>query len=126
MKPFFRYWLPVIALCAVIFLQSSFASPHLFPGWPYKDKVLHAGVYGLLGALWVRAFNTLRPWRGRPWPLLIIAVVLATAYGISDEWHQSFVATRTADGADVLADFFGSAIGSWIYVRWIDKGTIFL
>jgi len=118
MKQFIRYWLPAIALCAIIFLQSCFATPDVLPGWPFQDKVLHAGVYGMLGALWVRAFNTLKPWRGRVWPLLVTGVVLATLYGLSDEWHQSFVPARTADAADLLADFIGSAMGCWIYVRF--------
>jgi VanZ family protein len=118
MKLFVRYWLPAIALCAIIFWQSCFATPDVLPDWPFQDKALHAGVYGLLGALWVRAFNTLKPWRGRVWPLLATGVVLATLYGLSDEWHQSFVPARSADGADLLADFIGSALGSRFYVRF--------
>ena len=122
-----RYWMPPIVLCAAIFLQSCFAAPDVLSGWPFQDKVLHAGVYGVLGALWVRAFNTLKPWRGKAGLLLVTGVVLATLYGLSDEWHQSFVAARSAEGADLLADFLGSAVGSWIYARVrIDKSTIFL
>jgi VanZ family protein len=119
MKSFLRYWLPAIALCAVIFYQSCFATPHVLPAWPYKDKVLHCGAYGLLAALWVRAFNTLEAFHGRRRLLLITGIVLATLYGISDEWHQSFVAARTADPADLLADFCGSIVGSWLYIRFV-------
>jgi VanZ family protein len=50
--------------------------------------------------------------------LLLTGIVLATLYGFSDEWHQSFVPARTADAADLLADFCGSVVGSWIYVRF--------
>jgi VanZ family protein len=117
MKHFTRVWLPVVALCAVIFVQSCFATPDVLPGWPFQDKVLHAGVYGLLAALWVRAFNTLEAWRGHKRLLLVTGVVLGTLYGLSDEWHQSFVPARTADAADLLADFIGCAAGSWIYIR---------
>ena len=117
MKRFLLYWLPVIVLCGIIFVQSCFATPHVLPSWPLQDKLLHAAVYGLLGASWVRAFNSLNAWRGRPWRLFAVAVTLATLYGLSDEWHQSFVPARSADGADLLADFCGSVIGSWIYVR---------
>ena len=117
MKYFIRYWLPAVALCAVIFLQSCFATPDILPGWPLQDKLLHAGGYGLLGALWARALNTLDFWQGRAWRLMATAVMLATLYGLSDEWHQSFVAARSAEGADLLADFIGSVIGSWVFVR---------
>lgn len=118
MKSFIRYWLPVIALCVVIFWQSSFAAPHVLPAWPYQDKLLHGGVYGLLGALWVRAFNTLKGFSGRRRLLLLTGIALATLYGLSDEWHQSFVSARTADAADLLADFCGSIVGSWMYIRF--------
>ena len=118
MKLFVRYWLPAVALCAVIFVQSCFATPDVLPGWPFQDKVIHAGIYGLLAALWVRAFNTLASRRGRKRSLALIGIALATLYGLSDEWHQSFVPARTADAADLLADFIGSVIGSWIYIRF--------
>jgi len=117
MKSFVRYWLPAIALCVVIFWQSCFATPDVLPGWPFQDKVIHGGVYGLLAALWVRAFNTLKGFRGRRRLLLITGIALATLYGLSDEWHQSFVPARTADPFDLLADFCGSIIGSWVYLR---------
>jgi VanZ family protein len=119
MKSFLGYWLPVIALCAVIFWQSSFVTPDVLPGWPFQDKLLHGGVYGLLAALWVRAFNTLRGFHGRRRLLLLAGIALATLYGLSDEWHQSFVPARTADPADLLADFIGSIVGSWLYIRFV-------
>jgi VanZ family protein len=119
MKSFVRYWLPVIAWCAIIFVQSSFATPDVLPGWPFQDKVLHGGVYGLLGALWIRAFNTLKGFRGRSRLLLFTGIALATLYGLSDEWHQSFVSARTADPADLLADFCGSLVGGWVYIRFV-------
>jgi VanZ family protein len=118
MRNFLRYWLPVIVLCAVIFWQSCFATPHVLPSWPLQDKMAHAGIYGVLAALWIRAFNSLESWSGRRRLLLTTGVVLSTLYGLSDEWHQSFVPTRTADAFDLMADFGGSLIGSWIYLRF--------
>jgi VanZ family protein len=119
MKSFFRYWLPVIVLCAVIFWQSGHSTPSILPPWPHQDKLLHCGAYGLLGALWVRAFSSLKGFHGRRGLLLLTGIVLATLYGLSDEWHQSFVPARTADAADLLADFIGSIIGSWFYIRFV-------
>lgn len=112
MQNFNRYWLPVIAWCSVIFVQSAFATPDLVPRWPYFDKVLHAGVYALLGGLLGRAFNTLDGWQKRPLALILIATLLTALYGLSDEWHQSFVPERTADATDLLADFIGGLLGS--------------
>ena len=118
MRIFLRYWLPLIAWCAIIFWQSCFATPPVLPSWPLQDKMAHVGIYGVLAALWIRAFNTLEAWSSRRRLLLITGAVLSTLYGLSDEWHQSFVPARTADAFDLLADFIGSLIGSWIYLHF--------
>jgi VanZ family protein len=38
--------------------------------------------------------------------------LLATAYGVSDEYHQSFVPGRDASVRDVGSDFAGAALGA--------------
>ena len=116
MASFLRYWMPVVVLCLAIFIQSAFPLPGVFPVFAWSDKLLHVSVYGLLGALFCRAFNTLGRWKDRwriVWPA---AVTAATLYGLSDEWHQYFVAERSAEFADVVADFVGSAGGSALFL----------
>ena len=110
------YWLPVGLWCAIIFVQSAFATPDIGPRWPHVDKVAHVGVYAVLSILFCRAFNTLPAWRGRMWRLIVTGVVLTSLYGALDEWHQSFVAVRTADGMDLLADVIGGLLGACLYV----------
>jgi VanZ family protein len=109
---FVRYWLPVAALCAVIFIQSAYPPPGQIPAWPHVDKLLHLCVYGLLGVLICRALSTIGPLNANNWRLLACAVVMTTLYGLSDEWHQSFVPGRNASAADLLADFVGALAGS--------------
>ena len=48
--------------------------------------------------------------------VLLFSPLLATLYGVSDEFHQSFVPGRESSGWDVLADFVGSSLGVFIYV----------
>lgn len=110
------YWLPVMALCLAIFAQSSFASLDVGPIFPLKDKALHMAVYGLLAVLFYRACESTWPDRMSPTGLLVISVSFATLFGVSDEFHQSFVATRHADALDVVADFTGSIAGAWGYM----------
>jgi VanZ family protein len=117
LKRFLIYWLPVVALCAFIFVQSAFPSPDVLPSWPFSDKFAHAGVYGLLAFLLGRALSTVDRVQRNPVWLWAFAVVLSTLYGLSDEWHQSFVAARTADPADLLADAVGAAAGAWIWLK---------
>jgi VanZ family protein len=66
-----------------------------------SDKVAHAFGYAVLGALLARA-------TGRP----RVAIVLATLYGASDEFHQAFVPGRTPDVLDLAADLLGAAVGA--------------
>lgn len=74
----------------------------------------HLTEYAGLGFLISRALMHTYPARLK-W-VLLIAPILGTLYGISDELHQSFVPGRDCSGWDVLADFFGSSIGVLIYV----------
>ncbi len=114
---FIRYWLPVILLCAAIFIQSSHATPDNFPSFAYADKLAHALVYGLLAVLIYRALNSIRGWHGRVRRLVWASLCAATVYGITDEWHQSYVAARHADAGDLVADVAGSIIGSVVYAK---------
>jgi len=104
-----RLWAPVAAWMSVLFWLSHQSAPpgaRLVPDW-----VSHGGAYALLGALCHRAL------RGRARAALL-AVALSTAYGVTDEYHQSFVPPRQADAADVAKDFGGSVLGAAAYGLW--------
>jgi VanZ family protein len=47
----------------------------------------------------------------------VLAVLVSTAYGISDELHQSFVPGRQSDAMDVAKDLAGAVVGAWLYRR---------
>jgi VanZ family protein len=42
----------------------------------------------------------------------LLAVVIASAYAVTDEFHQSFVPLRTPDPVDWLVDTIGAAAGA--------------
>jgi VanZ family protein len=46
------------------------------------------------------------------------ALVIASAYGATDEWHQSFVPGRSADIHDWFADTIGAALGAGACWAW--------
>lgn len=116
-RTFVRYWLPVTALCAVIFIQSAYPPVEQISTWPHIDKLLHLCVYGMLGALIYRALSTIGPLSAARWRLLVCTVLLTTLYGLSDEWHQSFVPGRDASAGDLLADFAGALVGSAVGLK---------
>ena len=115
---FFAYWLPILLYCLLIFIQSSYPSPNIEPNVPHFDKVLHFMGYALLGALFLRAFYT-TSMSHRLKLIFILSVLLSGLYGISDEFHQSFVPYRDADAMDALADFIGGAFGAGVFLLWI-------
>ena len=111
---FISYWLPVIAYCALIYIQSSRPSPENLPAIPYLDKLLHVAAYALLGALFCRALSASSLGK-YPTLVAVISILLATLYGAGDELHQHFVPFRSAEPMDVLADFLGSSLGVLFY-----------
>ena len=111
------YWLPVFLYCAAIFVQSGFDASGKVPAVPFVDKVVHFVAYAVLGILFFRAYRTL-PLGKRHSLLVLLSILSAGLYGISDEIHQSFVPFRNADVMDVLADFLGSIAGVAVYDRF--------
>lgn len=75
-------------------VSESFWSSFLF------FKTLHVLEYGILFLLWRLALY--RRLDGLRWALLI-----SIAYGVFDEWHQSWVPTRESRLRDVLIDGAG-------------------
>lgn len=97
----------------VIFAASSTSLPQEAGGIP--DWVSHAVVYLILSVLVCRAlaggFRSLSP-RG-----VVLAVALSGVYGVTDEYHQSFVPDRHPEAADVAKDLVGAALGGLLYAR---------
>jgi VanZ family protein len=114
LKRFLLYWLPLILYCLLIYIQSAHPSPKQIPSFPFVDKVLHFAAYGIMGILFYRAYQTLRI-KDNIHMLMLLSVVSASLYGISDEIHQSFVPFREAAVADVIADIIGAFSGVCLY-----------
>lgn len=114
MNRFLRYWLPLIAYCLLIFLQSSSDNPVDLPPIANVDKVLHAGAYGLLGILFYRAYRSRWP-SASGWTMANASLLSAAFYGLTDEIHQYFVPGRSADPWDWLADTVGAMLGVAAY-----------
>ena len=127
-RPFLKYWLPVVAWMIFIFIGSTdllsaahtsrFIAPFL--RWFSPDvsdatiaavqlivrKCAHLTEYAILAAFLCRALRQTR---------LSGAFIIAALYAVLDEFHQSFVSTRTASGWDVLVDCIGALIGVLLF-----------
>lgn len=144
MRGFLKFWLPVLIWMTVIFGASADSHSYehssrifvpflrwLFPHMPLPEidtlhhlcrKCCHLTVYAILGLLVYRALNrsgnNLAPWS---WPRVGGALLIVFLYASSDEYHQSFVPTRTPLFSDVCIDTSGAAIALfivWIYFCW--------
>jgi len=104
-------WLAVAAYCGAIFALSAMENPLPTVTSRLPDKLLHALEYAVLGGLLCLALASAAQ-RPRPRDLLLAAALLAAAYGVSDEWHQSLVPGRDASALDWLADATGAALGA--------------
>lgn len=98
-------------LIAVLIIVASHRPRLASPGGiPHLDKIVHFHVYGLLATLTCRLGAG---WRAAGWALLA-----ASLFGVSDEWHQSFVPGRSVEFEDWLADTLGAALAVALYAGW--------
>lgn len=108
--------LPMLFVMGLIFVLSGIPGERLvLPDIVNIDKAAHMAVYCLLALTVFWAFGDRLPARyPRLVPLLVI--LISTAYGVTDEFHQSFVPNRTPSVFDVLADGAGAvlACGLWV------------
>jgi VanZ family protein len=85
-------------------------------------KSAHLSEYAVLAILVRRALvKSLlvfpREWSWRPAGL---AWLSASLYAATDEFHQSFVATRTPAAGDVVIDSIGAALGLGLLYLWLN------
>jgi VanZ family protein len=130
-----KYWLPVVGWMLLIFIASTdlmsaqhtsrFIGPFLLWLDPSMSpdtiravqfavrKAAHVTEYAILAALLVRAFyggvRAVRPVH------VLGAVLIASTYAALDEFHQSFVASRTGSPGDVLIDASGAVLGALLW-----------
>jgi VanZ family protein len=102
-------WLPPVLYMALIFHFSSESNPLPELTSHVWDKALHTLEYFGLGLLVCRAIIGHGVTRAKA---ILAAVLIASAYAASDEWHQLFVPMRSSDVLDWMADTVGSMLGA--------------
>lgn len=112
----FSLWLPPVAWMALIFAASSVPDVTAIPGG-FSDSTAHGGVFAVLGVLFLRALAR-GTWQGVTSRAVVAAVALSVAYGVFDEWHQSFVSGRSSELRDVMSDLTGAAAAAIAVWAW--------
>jgi VanZ family protein len=112
------WWAPVVVYAAGIFIASSISQPPSLPEI-VSDKSVHGGLYAGFALVILRALA--RRWDRVTFLTGLGTIVLVVLYGVSDEFHQSFVPGRTSDIADVVADGVGAAVAvgiAWLFAKF--------
>ena len=129
-------WVLVALMAAFIFFMSSRTAGELNSGGlGYIKHMINNGINGLLGTtgdpvstvahfceyllLGIFLVNALRSHLPLGYAIAF-AIVCASAYGLSDEFHQIFVKGRYCDPLDWLTDTLGACLGallSWYALR---------
>lgn len=106
--------LAIVWMGVIYFLSSRPAGdyPPLFYG---ADKLVHVVVYAVLGLLVAAALGRARA--ASPWPRVLLVTVIVAAYGVLDEFHQSFVPGREPSIGDVIADATGGFVAAMFFNR---------
>jgi VanZ family protein len=101
-------------LAGTITVCSGFPAALPEMGWFEPDKLGHFVAYGALGTAIVR-----HPALSR-WQTIGAAgaILLASAYGLGDEFRQSLTIFRLFEWDDWLADAIGAFTAVVLYVRW--------
>lgn len=95
------WWIPACGWMGVIFYLSHQPPGMVAPLFPHQDKVFHFIAYFVLATFLCVALKR------RNYPLFT-AVIIAAIYGITDEYHQSFVPGRDVSLLDWFADCSGA------------------
>jgi len=133
-----KHWIPAIVWAGLIsgLSTDTFSSEHtsvfivpalrwLFPHAAMESielmhavirKMAHLTEYFILSILLMRALRG----QDRGWKLrwAIWAIVIAAGYACFDEFHQSFVPSRTASPWDALIDTTGASVAQLVLWFW--------
>ncbi len=134
-----KHWLPVILWMGLIFFvstdfgSSTHTSQIIEPilKWLNPDisstaidlvqtiirKGGHFTEYAILALLALRSVNLSRP-NGSHFQAIAIALLIAATYAATDEFHQSFIPSRTASIYDVMIDTSGAFAALTVASLW--------
>ena len=118
------YWLPMVAWMAAIFVQSSLSSDTIQRAArpvgidSLASELAHFTIYAVLAVL---VYWLLQSFKWTTTILWAGVLVVTIGYGLSDEFHQSFVRGRYASWDDIGFDALGAVVGlaiAALAARW--------
>ena len=105
--------LATIVYAAAIFLVSSQDTSNV-PLFPHVDKVIHGAEFGILCALICWSISS-ASFSAKSIYKIALPIALASIYGATDEYHQSFTPHRSVEFLDWVADTTGATIAGFTW-----------
>jgi VanZ family protein len=109
--PFLRWLDPEITWATLIFVQT------------IVRKFGHVTEYAILAALLWRALRG-GTWKSKAWILFVTVWAACAIFAASDEFHQSFVPSRTSSFHDVTIDICGALVGLTICIALATRKVV--
>lgn len=106
-----------LLIAAAIFYISSLTFPPALVGGINIKAIL----YHVFAFFSLTSFLLFSLVKGKKRDFIFITMLIALVYSLSDEFHQLFVIGRSCSFADVMLDFCGTLIASFIYVLLISN-----
>ncbi len=119
LKKLIFYWLPPILWMLFIFFLSSKQSISITKEFVWDFiifKTFHLIEYAALNFLFFRAFYGWGNKKGDITKILILSLFFSIVYAATDEYHQTYTATREGRFRDVIIDSAGAVL-MYIYIR---------
>ena len=143
MKSLLKYWLPVLGWLVITFIGSTnvlsvantsrFIVPFLLwlkPGMTEETTwgiivvmrhCAHVGEYAILAVLMWRALRWGTNMSMRMSTVCSMVLLACALFAASDEFHQTFVKSRTPSVRDVLLDVLGASLGLLIAASFANR-----
>jgi len=123
---FLRYNIPGILWAIIILILLGLPGSDLpdtsFINIPYFDKIVHAGLFGILVFLLARGFCLQNQFEYLRKYFVMLSLIMSIFYGGLTEILQSTIfVERTTDIFDFISDAVGSAIGIFFFLYYRKK-----
>jgi VanZ family protein len=111
-------FLGLFLYCLLIYWLSDQPALPMPMVFSFQDKIQHLIAYFIMAMLAWRSFQSMV---GSTRMLALASVVFCSLYGVSDEWHQSFVPGRDVSALDWIADTLGAILAVFLLKKLSKK-----
>ena len=103
----------IITAGYILYISSLTKDPTQIIMFPYKSIIYHFGIFMLLTFFSMISFSK----GGKRRDYIFVGILFSMLYAVSDEFHQVFIAGRSASLGDLLTDSIGIILAGISYLN---------